>query len=478
MKKKVMKKTKIITTLGPSTDTKDKIEALYKNWANIVRFNYSHTNYEYFGKILDIVKELNNSGVTNLWILTDTKWPEIRTKAIDEKITIEEGEEFFLTNTLNESKVTDSSKKMIVCDYDYIVSDLEIGRIIDIDTGLLKAEVISKDDSKLVCIAKNGHIIGSKRHLNLPWTILKLPGITESDKEDIKFAVSRGTDFIALSFVRNKENIIELREYLKSIDAPKGIQIISKIENQEALNNLDDIIEYSNGIMIARWDLWAEVDFETLPILQRSIADKCKKQGKYFIVATQMLETMITNPIPTRAEVTDIYNAVMQEADCTMLSGETAAWKYPIEAVNTMAKILRYTESQSTYSHNHFEASSTEEDEIKKQLVKNAISTAENIWAKNIIVFSLHMTRLIAAFRSNIHTFAFTFSDEVRKKMTVLFGTKTFQIEKKSNEENLSTAIEVLKEKGLLSTGDRIVAITEIEKQDQIVPSTQIIEIK
>lgn len=476
--KKISKKTKIITTLGPSTDTKEKIEALYKNGANVVRFNYSHTNYEYFGKILDIVKELNNSGKTNLGILTDTKGPEIRTKAIEEKISIEENEEFFLTNTLNEEKITDNSKKMIVCDYDYIVSDLEVGWIVDIDTGLLKAEIIAKDETKLICKAKNSHIIGSKRHLNLPGTILKLPGITESDKEDIKFAVSKWTDFIALSFVRNKENILELKKYLEEINAPKGIQIISKIENQEALNNIDEIIEYSHWIMIARWDLWAEVDFETLPILQKQIAEKCKIQGKFFIVATQMLETMITNPIPTRAEVTDIYNAVMQEADCTMLSWETAAWKYPIEAVNTMAKILRYTESQSKYNHNHFEASSTAEDEIKKQLVKNAIYTAESVWAKNIVVFSLKMTKLISAFRSNIHTYAFTFSDDVRKKMTILFGTKTFEITKGTNEENLEKAIDILKEKKLLENWDRIVAITEIEKQDQLVPSIQIIEIK
>ena len=245
-----MKKTKIITTLWPSTDTKDKIEALYKSWANVVRFNYSHTNYDYFSKIIDTVKELNKEWKTNLWILTDTKWPEIRTKSV------EEGEEFFLTNTLNESKISDNSKKMIICDYDYIVSDLEVWRIVDIDTGLLKAEIIAKDNEKLTCKALNKHLIGSKRHLNLPWTIIKLPGITDSDKEDIKFAVSKWTDFIALSFVRNKENILELREFLKEINAPKGIQIISKIENSEALSNLDDIIEYSDWIMIARWDLW------------------------------------------------------------------------------------------------------------------------------------------------------------------------------------------------------------------------------
>ncbi|PZM84782.1 pyruvate kinase [Candidatus Gracilibacteria bacterium] len=475
-----MKKTKIITTLGPSTDSKEKIEQLYKAGANVVRLNYSHTNYDYFSKIIDNVKELNKEGITNFAILTDTKGPEIRTKSIKESIFIDNGEEFFLTNTKNEEKVIKDSenKKLIVCDYDYIVSDLEIGNMVDIDTGLLKAEVVAKDKYKLVCIAKNAHLIGSKRHLNLPGTILKLPGITDSDKEDIKFAVEKGTDFIALSFVRNKENIIELKEYLKQINAPKGIQIISKIENKEALNNLDEIIEYSNGIMIARGDLGAEVEFESLPILQKQIAEKCKTQGKFFIVATQMLETMIEKPIPTRAELTDIYNAIVLEADCTMLSGETAAGKYPVEAVKTMAKVLRYTESELTYKHNHFEINSGEENEMKKQLVKSAIYTAENIKAKNIIVFSLAMTKLISAFRPNVHIYAFTFSDEVRKKMTILFGTKTFQIEKRTNEQNLEKAIEVLKEKGLLSAGDKIVAVTEIEKQKQVVPSMQIIEIK
>lgn len=472
-----MKKTKIITTLWPATDTKEKIEELYKNGSNIVRFNYSHTNYEYFWKIIDIVKELNNSWKTNLAILTDTKGPEIRTKSLEEKIFIEENEEFFLTNLKNE-KFLDNSKKSIICDYDFIVSDLEVWRIIDIDTWLLKCEVIEKDKEKLICKALNSHTIGSKRHLNLPWTIIKLPWITDSDKEDLKFAISKWTDFIALSFVRNKENILELKKFLEEINAPKNIQIISKIENFEALENIDEIIEYSHWIMIARWDLWAEVPFETLPILQKQISEKCKRAWKFFIVATQMLETMISNPIPTRAEVTDIYNAVMQEADCTMLSWETAAWNYPIEAVSTMKKILEYTESQTNYSHNHFEIFLSEENEIKKQLVKNTIYTAESIKAKWIIVFSLAMTKIISAFRSNIPTFAFTFSDEVRKKMNILFWVENFEIEKRNNEENLNKSLEILKEKWLLKTWNKIVAITEIEKEWQSIPSMQIIEIK
>ena len=203
----------------------------------------------------------------------------------------------------------------------------------------------------------------------------------------IAFAVEKWTDFIALSFVRNKWNIDELRKYLKELNAPANIQIISKIENQESLDNLDEIIESSDWIMIARGDLWAEVPFETLPVIQKMIADKCKKQWVFFIIATQMLESMIDNPIPTRAEVTDIFNAAMQKADCTMLSWETAAWKYPIEAVETMTNILKYSETQIIYKHDYF----TKDlwiHENRKQLIKNAIYTAENINAKAMIFFT------------------------------------------------------------------------------------------
>lgn len=473
-----MKKTKIITTLWPATASKDKIEALYKAWANVVRLNYSHTDYEYFAWIINNVKELNSSWKTNLWILTDTKGPEIRTKKIDEKIEISEWEIFFLS-TLEKEKNVWNEKKLIVCDYEYILSDLEIWHIIDIDTWLLKVEVIEKDLNKLTCKALNKHIVWSKRHLNLPGIKIKLPGITESDKADIAFAVGMWTDFIALSFVRNKENILDLKNYLSEINAPKWIQIISKIENKEALDNLDEIIWASHGIMIARWDLWAEIAYETLPIVQREIARKCKEAWKYFIVATQMLETMITNPIPTRAEVTDIFNAAMQKTDCTMLSWETAAWNYPIEAVETMSRVLEYTESQIKYKHDYF-SRNLWDDEEKKQLIKNAVYTAENINAKNIIVFtnSWFMAKVIAAFRPNMHVFAFTFSDIVRKKLTILFWLKTFQLEKKSNDENLENAINELKRQKLVKIWEKIVTIYDLERNGDLIPSIQVIEIK
>ncbi len=478
---KQLKKTKIIATIWPSTDNKEKIQELYDNWANVVRVNYSHSNYEYFKKLIGNVKELNSEWKTNLGILTDTKGPEIRTKHIEEKIDLEKDEIFILTTLASEKDITNSeNRKVIVSDYEYITSDLEVWNIVDIDTWLLKALIIEKKPGELVCEALNKHSIWSKRHINLPGVKIHLPGITDTDKEDIKFAVWIGTDFIALSFVRNKWNIIELRDYLKTLNAPEDIKIISKIENQEALDNLDEIIEESDWIMIARWDLGAEVPYESLPVIQKMIADKCKEAWKFFIVATQILETMTHNPIPTRAEVTDIFNAVMQEADCVMLSWETAAWKYPIETVKTMKSIVKYSETQVKYKHKWFTRNLGWEEEKNKLLIKNAIFTAESLKTKAIILFSWawFTARSAAAFKPKLPVFSFTYSDSILKKLTILFGLKSFVIEKKSKMENINTAIEMLKQKELLEHWDQIVVIYWINKKKEITPSIQVINVE
>ena len=477
---KQLKKTKIITTLWPSVDDEKWIEKLYKKWANIVRMNYSHSNYEYFSKIIKSVQKLNTEWKTNLGILTDTKWPEIRTKSIDEKISLKKGDIFIFTTFANEKDITNKKKrKVIVCDYEYIVTDLEVWHIIDIDTWLLKARVIEKKPWELICKALNKHSIWSRRHVNLPGIKIHLPWITASDKKDIKFAVKNWTDFIALSFVRNRDNILELRKYLKRIKAPDDIQIISKIENQESLDNLDEIIDESDWIMIARWDLWAEVPFETLPMIQKIIADKCKASWTYFIVATQILESMLENPIPTRAEVTDIFNAAMQKADCTMLSWETAAWKYPFEAVRTMKNVLKYSETQVKYKHDYF-TRDLWKHENKKLLIKNAVITAENLNAKALMIFtdSWFMAKTAAAFRPNIPVLTFTFTDSILKKLTILFWLKTFIIKKKSDEENIENALKILKKKWVLNKWDELVTVYWIHKWKHVVPSIQVLKAK
>ena len=471
------KKTKIIATQGPASSSKEKLEALYNAWANVIRFNFSHVDYDEFAETIKVVKNLNNEKKTDLALLLDTKWPEIRTKRTDEVVELKKGEEFLMTDSTRENNITTDGKKLIVCNYEYIVPDLEIWDVIQIDSGLLACEVIWKNIWELLCKALNSHSIKGLRHVNLPWVKLKLPGITKSDRNDIAFWVKQGFDFIALSFVRNKENIIELQEYLKELNS-SWIKIISKIESQEALDNIDEIIEYSDWIMIARGDLWVEVPFETLPIIQRQIAIKCKEEWKFFIVATQMLESMIENSIPTRAEVTDIFNWVMQKADCLMLSWETAAWDYPVEAVEEMTKIISYTESQIKYKHDYF-SRELWTDEAKKVFVKNAIFTAENLWAKALVVFTKtwFMAKTTAAFRPNLPVYSFSFSEDISKKQNVLFWINPFVIEKKTNEENVDTALNVLKANNILEIWDKIIVVYDSVSNNKTIPCIKIMEI-
>ena len=230
--------------------------------------------------------------------------------------------------------------------------------------------------------------------------------------------------------------------------------------------------------MIARWDLWAEVPFETLPIIQKMIADKCKESGKYFVVATQMLESMIENPVPTRAEVTDIFNAVMQKADCTMLSWETAAGKYPVEAVKVMKNVILFTESQLKYKHKYF-TKDLWKDEHKKIMIKNAIITAENLWSKAIIIFSksLSTAKITAALRPNLPVYCFTYSDSLQKKSNVLFWIKSFIISEKTNKEEITEAISILKNNNYLKIGDEIVTVNWIYIWEERVPNINVLKI-
>ena len=469
-----MKKTKIIATVWPTTDTIEKLENLYKAWANIIRLNFSHWNHEYFSKIITNINSLNKSWKTNLSILLDTKWPEIRTKKTEEVIFLDEGEELLITSLLNEDKVEKKWNKIIVSSYEYIVSDLEIWNIIDIDSSLLKVEVIEKNKYHLKCRALNKHKVESLRHINLPWIEIKLPWLNDKDKEDILFWIQNRVDFVALSFVRNKKNIEELKKFLKKNNWD-GIKIISKIENQQWIENIDEIIDESDWIMIARWDLWAEVDFETIPVLQKMIWDKCKFAWKFFIVATQMLESMINNNVPTRAEVTDIYNACMQKADCTMLSWETANWKYPIEAVSQMQKVIKYSETQIVYKHNYFWKDSWEEND-KKNIIKNAVYTAEGLDAKAIIIFtwSWYLAKTMSAFKPGIPVYAFTFDEKVVKKLNILFWIYPFKIEKKSFDDNMKQALTLLKQKWLISTWEKVVNICNIKQDWKTITSIQI----
>lgn len=335
-----MKRTKIIATVGPATQSEEKLQELYNAGVNIIRFNFSHADHENSKKIVERVRKLNAAGTTNLELLLDTKGPEIRTGDLDEKISYEAGE--VIKMYVDDSKRTG---KDLFCDYEYLIEDINVGDEIMVDSGLCVVKVLSKATDYVEVEIMNAATLGSRRHINLPGVKLKLPGITDKDKQDVQFAVDNNYDYIAMSFVRNKDNIKELRDFLAERDA-SNIKIISKVENQEAVENLTDIIEYSDAIMVARGDLGIEIKAEEVPYYQEFMVKECNRLGKMVIVATHMLESMIEFPFPTRAEVGDIHQAVHQGANATMLSGESAMGKYPIQAVEMMTRVIVQAEKE------------------------------------------------------------------------------------------------------------------------------------
>lgn len=472
-----MKKTKIIATVWLATESEEKLIEMYESGVNIIRFNFSHANHEHSKIIADRIKKLNKEWKTNLSLLLDTKGPEIRTWVLQEKISYDFWEKVKIY--IDEQKI---DEKWLFCDYPFLTEDLNIWDDIIIDSGLCKAKVLEIHSNFLLTEFLNSCTLGSKRHINLPWVRLKLPGITDKDKEDVLFAIENNYDFIAMSFVRNKENILELRDFLAKHNA-NHIKIISKIENQEAIENLEEIIKNSDWVMVARWDLWIEVPIEKLPFYQKQISSMCLENWKFFIIATHLLETMIENPFPTRAEVNDIYNSVLAWADCTMLSGETTTGKYPIEAIKMMSLVINEAEEYIKRETIDFSNNWLNNRDIeKKVLIKHAIAISEELEAKSIIILTKTwlLARLAAWFKPNTDIYAFTKSDKSLRFMNILYWVRAFLLNDWCDDYlyNLDCAIKLLKEKNILNKNDKIIAITDIQKHSKEFPIIEIVEIE
>ncbi len=474
-----MKKTKIIATYGPAIKWERDLLRLYDAGVNIIRFNFSHAQHESVREVLEIMRKNNRNGRTALSMLLDTKWPEIRTWDLSD-LQVYKKWDVFKFYIKKEDFVEDGSS--LFCDYPHIWDDAFIDQIIDVDSWLFRIKVIEIHDNYLKVEAQNDANIGSRRHVNLPWIRLKMPWITEKDKQDIQFAVEESMDFIALSFVRNKENIEELLVYLKDLWG-EHLKIISKIENQEWIENLQDIIEVSDGIMVARWDLGIEVAIEKLPTYQANMIQETLEAWKFSIVATHMLESMIDNPFPTRAEVSDIYNAVMQRSDCVMLSWETAAGKYPLESVKVMTATIKEAEANLIPIHREFsDWWLTERDKEKKTLIKSAIYAAEELKVQWLFIFtkSWKLARLASSFRPNVSVFAFTMRLESVAYMNTLYGVHPYMINNWNEDFSLNrdTAITIAKHEKVLKNWDKIIVVNDIEKDGEEVPVVELIEIK
>ena len=340
-----LKRTKIICTIGPVTQSYSSLKKLKEAGMDVIRINMSHSDHKFAKKVIERTKKLNKTLSRPIGILLDTQGPEIRTGDTSQIIDLRPGEKVAIT-VRDEADVETTS---IHVNYEEIINKVKVGSLISVDNGLMNFEVLQKDETLLYCNVLHGGKLGSKRHVNIPGVRIDLPSLTEKDKKDILFGMKQDIDFIALSFVRSASDVEDLKGFLKS--RLKKVKIISKIEDEEGLANIDLITRVSDGVMVARGDLGIETDLANLPNIQRKIMHRCAKWGRRSIVATHLLESMINNPIPTRAEVTDVANAIYEGADAVMLSGETSIGSYPVECVEFISRIAEQTEKYNTLGY-------------------------------------------------------------------------------------------------------------------------------
>lgn len=451
-----MKKTKIVCTIGPASEREEVLRELFLRGLNVARLNFSHGNHEEHKKRIDTIKKLRDELELPIGIMLDTKGPEIRLGNFSvEEIKLEDRDSFTLTTR---DIVGDNT--IVSVSYEGLGRDVEKGDRILIDDGLVELEVreiINKTD--IHCTVLNGGTLKDHKGVNVPNVVINLPPITKKDIEDIKFGIENDIDFIAASFIRKAADVLEIRKILEENNGDH-IEIISKIENQEGVDNIDEIIAVSDGIMVARGDLGVEILTEEIPLIQKQIISKCNIAGKPVITATQMLDSMMRNPRPTRAEVTDVANAILDGSDCIMLSGETAAGKYPIEAVKTMYNIATRTETSSNYLETLKSKSIVKDISTTNAISKATCTTAEDLEASAIITAtsSGYTSKAVSKFRPRTPIIAATTTESVMRKLSMVWGVYPV-ISKKSSDtdEIIEVSIASAMEKGYVKEGDLIV---------------------
>ncbi len=449
-----MKKTKIVCTLGPSSCTKEVISAMYDAGMNVCRLNFSHGTHEEHAAKIKIIKELREERGIPLPILLDTKGPEFRTGRYENgKITLSAGDEFTFTT----ENILGNEKKVSV-NYPYLCEVLKKGDTILLNNGLMEFEVLSVSDKEVKTVVKIGGETRDHKSMFFPNKDLKLDFLSEQDKSDLLFGIEQGIDFIALSFVSEKANIDEVREFLNA-NGGEGIDLIAKIENSSGVKNLESIVKASDGVMVARGDLGVELPYETIPNVQKRMIDVCRILGKRCITATEMLESMIHSPRPTRAEISDVANAVYDGTSAVMLSGETAAGEYPVEAVKAMAKIVEQAEQHSEYlqiiPEDQFVISSP-----VQALSHSACTLAPDLDAKAIVVCT-HTgltARMVSRFRPAIPIIGLTTSDKAFRKLALSWGVVPMMIERFESVDVLFYfAKQAAKKSGFVKKGEKVV---------------------
>ncbi|KRM79172.1 pyruvate kinase [Lapidilactobacillus dextrinicus DSM 20335] len=460
-----MKKTKIVSTLGPASNSTDTIVKLIEAGANVFRFNFSHGDHEEHLSRMNMVREAEKITGKLVGIVLDTKGAEIRT-------TDQEGGKFIAKTgdviRISMDPTVIGNPEKIAVTYPGLYDDTHVGGHVLIDDGLVDLKITAKDEAnkELVTEVQNEGKIGSKKGVNAPGVEIRLPGITEKDADDIRFGCDNDINFISASFVRKAQDVLDIREILEEKNST-NVKIFPKIESQEGIDNIDDILKVSDGLMIARGDMGVEIPFENVPFVQKALIQKCNALGKPVITATQMLDSMQENPRPTRAEVTDVANSVMDGTDATMLSGESANGDYPVESVATMARIDERTEEEmkkrNTLALQRFEE--YKGSNATESIGESVVRTAEELHVSAIVVAtsSGYSARMISKYRPNANILAVTFDEKVQRSLTVTWGVTPVLADKpESTDEMFEIAAQKAQDLGFAKEGDLILIVAGV----------------
>ncbi|MBT5506349.1 MAG: pyruvate kinase [Flammeovirgaceae bacterium] len=459
-----MKRTKIVATIGPSSADREILKKMILSGMNVCRINFSHGSYDDHAKVVSNVRSLNDELNTNVAILADLQGPKIRTGVMSpEGVSLEVGAK----TCIQVDDIIGTAERFSI-NYGELPQDVNIGELILLDDGKLMLEVVSSDGkNEIICTVRQGGVLSSKKGVNLPNTKISLPSLTEKDENDLAFAIEQDVDWIGLSFVRSEKDIIDLKQRISK--AGGKAKVIAKIEKPEALACIDEIVVETDGLMVARGDLGVEIPYQNVPLAQKMLINKGIKYAKPVIVATQMMETMITQMSPTRAEVNDVANAVLDGADAVMLSGETSVGKYPVEVINAMTNIIKEMETDDKIYYKEEPPEKNKERFISDSICYNACRLAQRVEVDAIITmsFSGYTAYKIASQRPSAFVFVFTSNRKILTQLNLVWGVKAFYYNKQiSTDHTIADIKYIMKTGGYLVEGDLVINIASIPLED------------
>lgn len=451
-------KTKIVATVGPTSNSKEMLRALIKEGVDVFRLNFSHGTHEDHLKVIQHVRELNKELGTRICLLQDLQGPKIRVNEMEPNVVIERGQDLVIT-----TKEVLGNNKLVSTSYKSLPKDVKVGDMILIDDGKIELKVKEVRTDEVLTEVVYGGVLKSRKGINLPFTKVSAPSLTEKDLKDLEFGIQNDVDWIALSFVRKAFDIQSMRAIIDSHKSPA--RIVAKIEKPEALSNIDEIIAETDGVMVARGDLGVEIWMEEVPMVQKMLVEKCNKAGKPVIVATQMMESMIENPRPTRAETNDVANAVMDGADALMLSAETASGKYPLEVIRSMVRTVASVEKNPKIYYHFRSVDKNSPKYIHDNFVLAACKLAKDVGAKAIVGMtqSGYTAFQSSAYRPNANIFVFTSNESLLNKINLVWGSQAYFYDKtNSTDETIADVESTLKRDGHVKSGDIIIILASM----------------